>query len=236
MLFRSKAAAEAEAAKNQPDALRQLDDNFRTAKQQLDALNAQVNAAKPGKGAAEEAKAAYEKLKADRAEFINTQFKPLKQEFDKRKGAIEQMYAGQQAAMEAEAAPGQAAAKLPAPSDIPGARPFQLSGTAQMMNEYDNLRTQVGQLEDRLAAGPDVDTQAQLTQQRSQLMARMQEMAPIIEERGGVTESEAEFTKKLAAADKERLKLLEQGDFDNAAKQAEKIKADRKSTRLNSSH
>ena len=140
----AKAAAEAEAAKNQPDALRQLDDNFRTAKQQLDALNAQVNAAKPGKGAAEEAKAAYEKLKADRAEFINTQFKPLKQEFDKRKGAIEQMYAGQQAAMEAEAAPGQAAAKLPAPSDIPGAQPFQLSSTAQMMNEYDNLRTQIG--------------------------------------------------------------------------------------------
>ena len=87
----AKAAAEAEAAKNQPDALRQLDDNFRTAKQQLDALNAQVNAAKPGKGAAEEAKAAYEKLKADRAEFINTQFKPLKQEFEKRKGAIEQV-------------------------------------------------------------------------------------------------------------------------------------------------
>ena len=221
----AQAAAQAEAAKNQPDALRQLDDQYRAAVQQRDALNAQVEAAKPGKGAAEEAKAAYEKLKADRAEFINTQFKPLKQEFEKRKGAIEQMYAGQQAAMEAEAAPGQAAAKLPAPSDIPGAQPFQLSSTAQMMNEYDNLRTQVGQLEDRLAAGPDVDTQAQLTQQRSQLMARMQEMAPIIEERGGVTESEAEFTKKLAAADKERLKLLEQGDFDNAAKQAEKIKA-----------
>lgn len=220
-----KAAAEAEAAKNQPDALRQLDDQFRAAQQQLATLNAQVEAAKPKKGAGEEAKAAFEQAKAARAEFINTEYKPLKLEFDKRKGAIDQMYTAEQSRMETEAAPEQAAAKLPAPSDMPGAQPFQLSDTAKLMDEYDNLRTQVGALEDKLAAGPDIDTQAQLTQQRGQLMARMQEMAPVIEERGGVTDTEAEHAKKVAAAEKERLKLLEQGDFDAAAKQAEKVKA-----------
>jgi hypothetical protein len=132
--------------------------------------------------------------------------------------------AAQEARFEADASAGQAAAKLPLPSDIPGAQPFQLSDTSRLMNEYDNLRNQVGTLEQQLAAGPDLDTQTALTQQRSQLMARMNEMAPIIEERGGVTDTEKEFTKKVAAAEKERLRLLEIGDFDAAAQQAEVVR------------
>jgi hypothetical protein len=219
----AKAAAEAEAAKNQPDALRQLDTEFRTADQQLKALNAQLTANKPKKGATDEQKQAYDTLKAQRDELLTT-YKPLRQEFMQRKSAIDEMQTAEQSAIEVAAAQGQAAAKLPLPSDIPGAQPFQLSDTSRLMNEYDNLRNQVGTLEQQLAAGPDLDTQTALTQQRSQLMARMNEMAPIIEERGGVTDTEKEFTKKVAAAEKERLRLLETGDFDAAAQQAEVVR------------
>jgi hypothetical protein len=218
------AAAAAEAAKNQPDALRQLDNDFRAAEQQRQALQKQVDAAKPKKGATEEQKAAYEQLKAARNEFLNSTYKPLREEFQKRKGAIDEMQTAEQSALEVAGAQGQQAAKLPLPSDIPGAQPFQLSDTSRLMNEYDNLRNQVATVEQQLAAGPDLDTQTQLTQQRSALMARMNEMAPVIEERGGVTETEKEFTKKVNAAEKERLRLLEIGDFDAAAKQAETVR------------
>ena len=221
----AKAAAEAEAAKNQPDALRQLDTEFRTADQQLQALNAQIGAAKPKKGATEEDKAKYTELKKVRDQFIETTYKPLRQEFQKRKGAIDEMQTAEQSAMEVAGAAGQTAAKLPLPSDIPGAQPFALSDTSRLMHEHDTLRKQVAELEQKLAAGPDLNTQAQLTQQRAGLMARMGEMAPVIEERGGVTDTEQEFTKKVNAAEKERLRLLGIGDFDAAAQQAEKVRA-----------
>jgi hypothetical protein len=217
------AAAAAEAAKTSPEALRQLDTDFRTADQQLKALNARLNAAKPKKGATDAQKQAYEALKAQRDELLTT-YKPLRQELMQRKGAIDQLYEDQQAQIEGQEVPGQTAAKRPLPSDIPGAQPFQLSDTTRLMNDYDTLRGQVATLEQQLAAGPDLDTQTQLTQQRSELMARMAEMAPVIEERGGVTDTEKEFAKKLAAAEKERLRLLEIGDFDAAAAQAEKVR------------
>jgi hypothetical protein len=227
------AAAAAEEAKNQPDALRQLDTEFRTADQQLKALNAQIEEVNPGKlkkkATAEEklahvqATETHEKLKAQRDELLTT-YKPLRQEFLQRKEALDKLYEDQQAQIEGQTAQDQTTAKLPLPSDIPDAQPFQLSDTSRLMNEYDNLRNQVGTLEQQLAAGPDLDTQTALTQQRSQLMARMNELAPIIEERGGVTDTEKEFTKKVAAAEKERLRLLEIGDFDAAAEQAEVVR------------
>lgn len=218
------AVAAAEAAKNSPEALRQLDTEFRTADQQLKALNAQLAASKPKKGATDEQKQAYEALKAKRDELLTT-YKPLRQEFMQRKSAIDEMQTAEQSAIEVAAAEGQTAAKQPLPSDIPGAQPFQLSDTSRLMNDYDTMRGQVSALEQQLAAGPDLDTQTQLTQQRGQIMARMGEMAPIIEQRGGVTDTEQEFAKKLAAAEKERLRLLEIGDFDAAASQAEKVRA-----------
>ncbi len=219
----AQAAAEAEAAKNQPDALRQLDTDFRAAEQQRSALQARLDAAKPKKGATEEQKAAYEKLKTERNEFISGTYKPLREEFQKRKGAMDELFGAEQAALEATTGE-QPTAKLPLPSDIPGAQPFALSGTTRLMDQYDTLRKQVAAVEQELAAGPDLDTQTQLTQQRAELMARMGEMAPVIEERGGVTETEQEFTKKVSAAEKERLRLLEIGDFDAAAKQAETVR------------
>lgn len=228
-----KAAAEAEAAKNAPEALAKLDNDFRAAQQQLQAMNAQIESIKPKKGATEEDKAAYQQAKDARKAFINDTYKPLKMEFDKRKGAIEQMQLQQQTALETEAAAGQQAAKLPLSSDLGRemyrqedqffAQPFQLSDTSRLMNDYDVMRNQVAALEQQLAAGPDVNTQAQLMQQRQQLMGRMQEMGAAIDQRGGTTATEAEFTKQLAAAEKERLRLLEIGDFDAAAKQAAKV-------------
>lgn len=231
--LKAKAAAEAEAAKNTPEALRKLDTEFRTADQQLQALNAQIKEVNPGKlkkkATAEEklihAQAAetHEALKAKRDELL-VAYKPLREEFMQRKGMIDQLYENQQAQIEGQEIPGQKAAKLPLPSDIPDAQPFQLSDTSRLMNDYDTLRGQVATLEQQLAAGPDLDTQTQLTQQRSQIMARMAEMAPVIEERGGVTDTEQDFTKKLTAAEKERLRLLEIGDFDAAAKQADVVR------------
>jgi len=81
----AEAAAAAEAAKNQPDALRQLDNEYRTADQQRAAMQAQIDAAKPKKGATEEDKAKYTELKKVRDQFIETTYKPLRQEFQKRK-------------------------------------------------------------------------------------------------------------------------------------------------------
>jgi hypothetical protein len=124
----AKAAAAAEEAKNSPDALRQLDTEFRTADQQLKALNAQLTESKPKKGATDEEKQAYDALKAQRDELLTT-YKPLRQEFMQRKSAIDDMQTAEQSAIEVAAAQGQAAAKLPLPSDIPDAQPFQLTTT-----------------------------------------------------------------------------------------------------------
>ena len=153
---------------------------------------------------------------------MKDQFVPVAQEYSKRKGAIEELLTAQQSAMET-AVPQPTAAK-PLPSDLPEAKPFQLSPIAQMMDNYEQLRNQHDKITTELAAGPTLDAQEVLNQQRRQLEARMAELAPAIEERGGVTETQAEFEKKLKAADKERLKLLGQGDFDAADKLAAKIK------------
>lgn len=224
-----RAAAEAEAAKNTPEALTALDQQFREADTQLQALNQQIKALEKGKKTTPEDKAQAAALKQQRDELLTT-YRPLRQEYQQRKGAIDELRAQQdaqeqarQAQIETQAAAGQPTARLPLPSDLPGAQPFQYSDTTRLMDQYDQLRTQVNELEQKLAAGPDVATQTQLMAQREQLRTRMDEMGTVIEERGGVTEPESEFNKKLAAAEKERLRLLELGDFDAAAKQAEKV-------------
>ena len=225
-----RVAAEAEAAKNAPEALLALEQQFRAADTQLQELNTQIKALEKGKKATPEEKAQADALKKQRDELLTT-YKPLRQEYQQRKGAIDELRAQQdmqaqaaQTQLETQAAAEQPAAKLPLPSDLPQAEPFQLTDTARLMDQYDRLRGQVTALEQQLAAGPDVDTQAQLMEQREQLRARMQEMEPVIAERGGTTESEETFTKQVKAAEKERLRLLELGDFDAAAKQAQKVK------------
>ena len=139
----AKAAAEAEAAKNTPEALRQLSTEFRTADEQLQAMNAQLTAIKPTKGATDEQKQAYDELKAQRDELLKT-YKPLRQEFQKRKSAIDQLDIDRQTALEVETAAGQEAAKEALPTQEP-----QLD-VQKLMLEQDALRTQMAAIEGQL--------------------------------------------------------------------------------------
>ena len=220
----ARAAQEAEAAKSTPEALTKLYDDFTQLQQRRDALDAQIKELKPVKGATEEQRQAYEAVKAERSAFMRDEFVPVAQEYSKRKGAIEKMMAERQSALETEGAAEQPTAKLPLPSDLPEAKPFQLSPTARLMDDFDRIRAQHDQITTKLAEGPDLDTQATLNEQRRQLEARMAELAPAIEERGGITDTQADFEKKMKEADKQRLKLLAEGDFDGADKVAARIK------------
>ena len=224
-----KAAAEAEAAKNTPEALRQLDMQYRAAEQKLAQINAQVDALKPGKSATAEQKAAYEKAKVDRATFINSEFKPLKQEFGKRKDAIEQLQAQEQSAMEIEAAPTQVAAKEAIPSEAPKL------DVQSLMLEQDALRQQMAQLESQLgqAAPEQFDT---LNAQRQELQKRIDARATLIEERGGTPLAAEEFQQataaKMQALDTKLDKVnaayttaLENKEYDAAAKAKDELLA-----------
>ena len=220
-----QAAAAEEAARNQPEALNQLYDQYQALNQQKAQLDEQVNALRPKKGSTAEEKQAFQNIKTQRDEFVKTQFKPVELEYNKRKGAIDQMFAQRQADLEAQAAATQPAAKSIAPSDLPGAQPFQLAPVPRLMGTYGDLRTQLNNIQTQLAAGPDTATHAALETQRQQLAAQMDELAPIIEERGGTVDTPEELDKKIKAAEKERIKFLEQGDFDAAAQQIEKLNA-----------
>ena len=217
----AKAAAEEEAAKTTPEALRALEASYKTAEQQLAALNAQVGAAKPAKNAPADAKQAYEELKKARAEFVNGTFKPLKQEYDKRKGAIAQMYDQQMAAAEMAAAPTQQAAVAP----IPNAEPQR--DVQRLMDEQITLRNQLDALEGRLAQAAPEQFDA-LNAQRQELQRRIDARATLIEEMGGTPLRAAEFEQataaKMQAIDTRLEKLnaayataLENRDYDKAA-------------------
>lgn len=218
----AKAAAEAEAAKNQPDALRKLDTDFRAAEEQRKALQAAVDAAKPKKGATEEDRAKYDELKKARDEFISGTYKPLRQEFTKRKDAIAKLDADRQTALEIETAAGQEAAKAPIPTDEPKL------DVQKLMLEQDTLRQQMSQLEAQLgqAAPEQFDT---LNAQRQDLQRRIDARATLIEERGGSPLAQQEFEQataaKMQALDTKLEQLgstyktaLENKDYDAAAK------------------
>lgn len=218
----AKAAAEAEAAKNQPDALRKLDTDFRAAEEQRKALQAAVDAARPKKGATEEDRAKYDELKKARDEFISGTYKPLRQEFTKRKDAIAQLDVDRQTALEIETAAGQEAAKAPIPTDEPKL------DVQKLMLEQDTLRQQMSQLESQLGqADPSqFDT---LNAQRQDLQRRIDARATLIEERGGSPLAQQEFEQataaKMQALDTKLEQLgatyktaLENKDYDAAAK------------------
>jgi hypothetical protein len=213
----AKAAAEAEAAKNTPEALTQLDDQFRAARQQMTSLNEALKI-KPAKGDAA-AKAEYEQKKVERDTFAKETFKPLAEEYSKRKSAIDTMHEQSMATIEAAAAQGQpsvtqAVANSNAPVPV-----------ARLMDQYGQLGKQLGEIETSLSEAPDVASQKQLEVQRAELMKRMEGLAPLIEERGGATDTEEAFQQKLAAAEQKRKDLLQTGDFEAAAKQADVVAA-----------
>ena len=219
---RQTAEAE-EAARSTPEALNQLYENYQTLSQQKTDFDNRLKAAAPRKGSTDAEKQAFQDLKAQRTEFLNTQFKPVEQEYNKRRGAIEQMMAQRQMELETAAAPGQAAATRALPSDIPGAQPFQLAPVPRLMGTYGDLRRQLDALETELSAGPDIARQRLLEQQRAQLNAQITELGTAIEQQGGTTDTLEELNKKLKTSEAERLKLLGQGDFDAAKKLADRI-------------
>ena len=225
----AQAAAEAEAAKNQPEALRQLATDFQTAEQQRVALQQQFDATKPKKGATEEQRAEHERIKAERNEFLNNIYKPLRQEFQKRKGAIDQLDAARQTALEVETAAGQEAAKEAVPAGEP-----QLD-VQRLMDEQQRLRNELTQLETQLgqAAPEQFDT---LNAQRQELQRRIDARATLIEERGGSPLAQQEFEQataaKMQALDTRLEKLnatyataLENRDYDAAAKAKDELLA-----------
>lgn len=220
-----KAAEQAEAAKNTPEALNQLYDQYQGLRQQKQALDEQIKALQPKKGASAEEKQAFVDARAKRDEFLKTQYRPVEQEYNKRKSAIEDMFAQRQSALETEAAPEQPTAKQIAPSDLPDAEAYQLAPVSRLMGTYGDLLESLDKVQKKLNAAPDPETHTQLETQRQLLTAKMNELAPVIEQKGGTTDTQEELDKKLKAAEKERVKFLEQGDFDAAAKQIEKLKA-----------
>lgn len=225
----AKLAAEAEAAKNTPEALRQLESNYQAAFAQVQALNKQVDAAKPGKGATEEQKAAYDELKKQRAAFVNDTFKPLKQEFDQRKDSIAKMYEDQQAALEAETGAAQPTAAAPVRNEEPNL------DVQRLMDEQEQLRNQLGQLEAQLGQAAPEQFDA-LNQQRQDLQRRLEARAVLIEERGGTPLAQSAFQQataaKMQAIDTRLEKLnsnyataLENKDYDAAAKAKDELLA-----------
>jgi hypothetical protein len=183
-----KAVETEEAARTQPEALSQLYDQYQALSYQKTQFDAQIDGLqlrKPNEKATPEDKAAYveakkqkDALESRRTEFLKTQFKPVEQEYNKRKGAIDKMFAEQQAKIEAETAPTQQTRAAP----IPAADP--VLDVQRLMLEQDTLRRQLASTEEQLgSAAPDAFDA--LNAQRQTLQRRIDARASLIEERGG---------------------------------------------------
>ena len=209
------AAAQEEAAKNEPEALRRLDEQYQqllARKEELDAL-----VVKPKKGSTPEEKQAYQEAKQAAYEFTQEEFLPIRQEYEKRKDAIDALKASQPAA------------PAPAPEPIPDVQ--------RLMFEQDTLNNQLQdllpQLQTAAAEGRTDDFRA-LNEQRQQLQRRIEARAALIEERGGVAIPETEFQQqaaaKMTAIDSRITKL--QDDFTKAAQASDFDKATDLGTQL----
>jgi hypothetical protein len=223
---REKAAREAAAAedarRNTPEALTALDDRYRAALQQMAALNEAVGA-KPKKGSTPEEKAAYAEAVRARDAFNREEFLPLKREYEERRSKIDDLYAEQTAATEAMFA-GQPTAAQPLPSDIPGARPFETVSPEKLMDQYDQMRTQFGALEDRMVAATP-EEYAELFPQYQTAKQQLDELGKAVEAKGGTTETIESLTKLLNKETAKFKELQEKGDFEAAKKQADKLAA-----------
>ncbi len=228
----AKAAAEAEAAKTTPEALRKLDADYRAATQQKVALDAQIKAATPKKGATAEEKEAFKQLKDARANLIETQLKPLSQEYNKRKGAISAMEDTRQAELEAQTSEQPTAAAPIAEGEAPKL------DVQRLMLEQDGLRNQMQTLESQLEQAPPEQFDA-LNTQRQELQRRLDARATLIEEAGGSPLAQVEFEQATAAKmqgiDSRMDKLtsayttaLGAKDYDAAAKAKDELLALRK--------
>ena len=229
----AKAAADAEAAKNSPEALAQLDTQYRETAYQKTQLEAAVpeKPRKPKKDATPEEKQAYvAALKAhDEAKKIATQFDketfaPVNAEYEKRKDAISAMQDAQLADIEQKTAAGQPTAAVPERNVV-----YEVP-LPRLMDRYDQLRGELDAVETQLAAGPSLEEQTALSQQRQALVKQTDSYGQLLKDRGGVAMTAAEHAQavkeadaEIARADAERKKLLTNGMFEEADTQAAKI-------------
>lgn len=187
-------ADEAEAAKNQPEALMALDAQYSGLVQQKQALEA--TAIKPKKGATDEEKQAYKEAKQAISAFNEeNDFFAVRSEYEKRKDAIE--------ALKAQQAPVAAPEAQPTQEVIPPAPPVANVNT--LMDSYDSIKLQEDQLAAQMAQSPEV--YEQLRPQQKILQEALKGLNSRIETLGGTTVKPAEFEAQanvtLGALDKQ---------------------------------
>jgi len=142
---------------------------------------------KPKKGATPEERRTYQEAKQARDLFVQEQFLPIQQEYNKRKDLISALKP-----QEEPTAP-------PMPTPAPAAPEVErVSPDVQrLMIEQDDLRKQMGALTTQMREQPDAfDT---LDAQRQQLQRRLDARAALIEEKGGVAIPTVEFEQNVAA-------------------------------------
>ena len=229
----AKAAADAEAAKNSPEALAQLDAQYREVAYQKTQLEAAVpeKPRKPKKDATPEEKQAYvaalkahDEAKKVATQFEKEQFASVSAEYEKRKDAISAMQDAQLADIEQKTAAGQPTAAAPERNVV-----YEVP-LPRLMDRYDQLRGELDAVETQLAAGPSLEEQTALSQQRQALVKQTDSYGQLLKDRGGVAMTAAEHTQavkeadaEIARADAERKKLLTNGMFEEADTQATKI-------------
>lgn len=205
-------ADEAEAAKNQPDALMALDAKYNGLLQQKQAL--EDAAVKPKKGATPEEKQAYKEAKQAISKFNEeNDFFAVRSEYEKRKDAI--------AALKAQQAPEAAPEAQPTLESVPPAPPApseQFTGNEdfftttddpallnRMMDAYDSLKLQEDQLAEQMAQSPE--KYEELRPKQKQIQEWLATLTARIEARGGTTvkpgEFEADATAKINALEKQ---------------------------------
>jgi hypothetical protein len=191
-------AAEAEAAKNTPEALMALDAQYSGLIQQKQALEATV--VKPKKGASAEEKQAYKDAKQAVSKFNEeNNFFAVRSEYEKRKDAIEALKAQQAPPAAPEAQPTQTTENE---EFVVSNNPANLS---RMMDSYDNLKLQEDQLAAQMAESPEA--YEQLRPQQKILQEALKGLNSRIETLGGTTVKPAEFEAdakvKLGGIDKQ---------------------------------
>jgi hypothetical protein len=223
-------ADEAEAAKNQPEALMALDAQYATLKQQMDSIQAAAPA-KPGKKASKEDKQAYRDARVASSQALeefkaaNPEYRSVFAEYEKRKDAI--------AAIKAQQAPAVPEVQ-PTPEVVPPAP--SVPDVTKLMDQYDTLKLQENELAAKMAESPEA--YAQFRPQQKELATQISDMAKQIDTLGGTTvkpgEFEAESNATLSALDKqiEAQKVAfakaadpNNRDYDAADKAAEKLQA-----------
>lgn len=194
-------ADEAEAAKNQPEALMALDAQYTDLLAKKQALEAV--AVKPKKGATAEEKQAYKEAKQAISAFNEeNDFFAVRSEFEKRKDAIDAVKAQQAPPAAPEAQPTPPAQTTENQEFVMSNNPANLN---QMMDVYDSLKLQEDQLAVQMAESPEA--YEQLRPQQQKIQEGLTALNSRIESLGGTTVKPAEFEAdakvKLGAIDKQ---------------------------------